>query len=360
MPNKKVDISRPASKKIRSLDGLRAISISMVLIAHTKASFGQSFVNSPVWYLFANSNTGVRIFFAISGYLITKLLLIEKMRTGENNLKKFYIRRVLRIFPIYYFYILIIFVVKVFFDSNIVDNYRGFIYPLTYLWNYKHLFTTGGNEGNYFGHFWSLAMEEQFYLIWPWVFIRYSRKKLIRILIIFILCMPVFRLVTYFAMPGSRGQIGMMLHTGSDSILIGCLGAFIENNKVRYVQLLNIVRKPWCIYPVILFLFIISPLLNYQFKGAYYITIGISLNNICVICFIFWSINVQNIFTKFLNTWPVTQLGILSYSIYIWHMIIVNNTKLVPLNYILILLIGITSYYFIEKPILRLKTRFAA
>src|SRR2546425_10051183 len=99
--------SRPASmKRIPSLDGLRALSISLVLVAHL-AGTHHFFTTQAVAQLGDLGNLGVRMFFVISGFLITKLLLVELDRTQRISLKAFYIRRLLRIFPAFYVFIII-------------------------------------------------------------------------------------------------------------------------------------------------------------------------------------------------------------------------------------------------------------
>jgi peptidoglycan/LPS O-acetylase OafA/YrhL len=139
------------------LDGLRSISI-LAVIWHHGPGAGMSGLGSRGWL-------GVHLFFAISGFLITTLLLREKSRKGEIELKKFYVRRVLRIFPLYYS-VLALYAVIVFITNNPGRElfYAALPAFLTYTSNWFF-----AEDVVVFGFAWSLATEEQFYCTWPWV-----------------------------------------------------------------------------------------------------------------------------------------------------------------------------------------------
>lgn len=144
-----------------SLNGLRAISVIAVIWHHAGLAY-----NHAMPYLFANGAHGVTLFFAISGFLIVTLLLRERERTGGIDLKAFFIRRSLRIFPLYYaviaIYVVLVFVVE---GSSLVGQefFRNLPFFLTYTSNWFVLLD--GRVIFYFA--WSLAAEEQFYLVWP-------------------------------------------------------------------------------------------------------------------------------------------------------------------------------------------------
>src|SRR5437868_1936649 len=158
-------------ERIRSLDGLRAISILMVIFGHAGQTIPYHIDHFLAYKLITDATLGVRIFFVISGFLITKLLLIEKEKTGDISIRNFYARRVIRIFPVFYLYILVLLLLKWFFKPNVFEDYNLILFAGLYLWNYKHLFYQSPfpNDPAFHivGHFWSLSMEEQFYLLWP-------------------------------------------------------------------------------------------------------------------------------------------------------------------------------------------------
>ena len=146
----------PISLANPSLDGLRAFSIVLVLIAHVSLQYPwlRRFVEHV-------GNYGVRIFFVISGFLITGLLLKELTKTGRISLKSFYIRRTLRIFPAFYVYVLTVVILA---WAGILILLPGdLLHAVTYTMNYHMV------RSWWLNHMWSLSVEEQFYLLWPTV-----------------------------------------------------------------------------------------------------------------------------------------------------------------------------------------------
>lgn len=353
--------------RIKSLDGIRAISIIMVLLGHAKDTMSEGFAHNVIFSLFANSSLGVKIFFVISGFLITKLLLAEREKTGKIDVKDFYLRRIFRIFPVFYLYILVIVILKLTILPNIFNSYSLIGFAVIYIWNYKHLFISDGgtpDNGNwFFGHLWSLSMEEQFYLIWPVMFIKIKKETLIKVVAVILLLMPLVRIATYFLMPDSRGQIIMMLHTGGDSILTGCLAALLFESSIRFKELVTkYITKGYLVAIAALFLFILSPVIALYLKGAYSITIGQTLNNLAIIFLLFWCIYVPSKFADVLNSTVLVRIGILSYSLYIWQQLFLTNlndlwVNKFPQNIFVVAGVACVSYYLIEKPILKLKKR---
>ena len=348
--------------RIKSIDGLRAISIIMVLIAHAGHTAIEGFEN--LYFLSTLGNLGVLFFFVISGYLITKLLLIEQEKKGKISVRKFYARRVIRIFPIFYVYIFTLIAIKTLGFPDLYSNQATLLFAAFYLWNYKHYMQTPATieqNGNwFFGHLWSLSMEEQFYIFWPLLFRFNNTKTLKNIIIVFIVSMPFLRILTYFFDIQSRGQITMMLHTAGDTILTGCLGALIENN-LKFKDFLNrFYSKTVLIILCFVFLLIIHPYLDNRFKGSYSITIGLSLRNIVILLILFWSVQKETVFSRFLNHKWMVQIGVISYSIYIWQQLFLSDLSFggqfkFPLNLIVLIAVAFLSYYGLEKPIMNLK-----
>src|SRR5882724_9559882 len=142
------------SSRIPSLDGLRALSISLVLVGHF--AFAAGFPIHRAWWTDAYAHYGVLIFFVISDYLITTLLVRERAKTGTINLKQFYIRRAYRILPAAYFYLVVVTVV---FYASL--PFKFLVTAYTYLTSYAV------HTPWVLLHLWSLSVEEQFYLVWP-------------------------------------------------------------------------------------------------------------------------------------------------------------------------------------------------
>lgn len=345
--------------RIQYLDGLRAISIIMVLIGHGAHSF-----YSATWFSFiGNSHLGVMIFFNISGFLITTLLLKEITKTDSINLLAFYIRRSLRIFPVFYTYILIIALLTYFGLLNVVTN--DFFYASTYLWNYKAALSNSVESKDiwYLGHFWTLALEEQFYLFWPFALYLFGIKKTMNVLPFFLLSFPLFRLASYIFMPELRGQIGMMLHTMSDSILWGGYAAMLLfYNKEYLISKLNLYNNKAIFISMLIFLFIGSKVFSLIFKGAYSITIGLTIEAILISSLILYLVVLEPKEFSFINNRYVVYLGTLSYSLYIWQQLFLANepSSLVfafPLNYILCFVVAYISYNTIERFGLYIKSK---
>lgn len=350
--------------RIPYLDGLRGIAIILVFIGHAKNTV--PFI-SGIWRtILGNSHLGVMIFFVLSGYLITRLLIHEHAKTNTINIRKFYLRRALRIFPIYYLYLLII--------AICVYGFKIIELPFDYLWttalylaNYRQFFTSASVSIDYkfIGHFWTLSLEEQYYMVWPSVLLLFGFEKTKRFLPFVLAAYPLLRLASYFLFPSSRGQIGMMLHTMGDSILWGCYAALLEKFHPKLIE--DFISKMQKFKPapfLILFsLFIIIPLITTKLGGNFLMTVGMCLEGALTAIFLLYILNAKPASFEFLNNRTLSFIGVLSYSIYIWHMLILRNnhfTSNFPLNLILTLSAAYISYTFIEKPIMNLKDRFKA
>ncbi len=164
-------VARPKSSYIPALDGIRGIAILMVMFYHfTDPTLG----GGPLLKLFKLGVSGVDLFFVLSGFLITGILFDAK--SNPYYFRNFYIRRSLRIFPLYYGVLIAVLVVLPQFHV-IVDPV--ILQHQAWLWSYLSNFLVGGSEVttlNRLGHFWSLAVEEQFYLVWPLMIFCCSRK----------------------------------------------------------------------------------------------------------------------------------------------------------------------------------------
>jgi len=206
-----------SSARIAGLDGLRAFSIAFVLIGHLNGTRDFKLPGPAEAFLKAVplASMGVRVFFVISGFLITSLLLEEERRTGTVNLARFYFRRTLRIFPPYYLYIGLILLAQAM--AFLVLRPGDVGHALTYTTNYHR------DRSWYLAHAWSLAVEEQFYILWPFLF-RALRQGRARILLVaYILSAPVWRLAVSYLSPGQRLGIGESFFTTADALASGCL-----------------------------------------------------------------------------------------------------------------------------------------
>lgn len=335
------------SNRIPSLDGIRALSITLVVFNHIWIS--NSFQDK--FYLFGN--LGVRIFFVISGFLITSILINELGKTSKINLKKFYLRRTFRIFPAYYFYIAVIYYFSVVF--NLCPE-NGFLITLTYTTNY--FFTQVPRE---LGHFWSLAVEEQFYLIFPGLLALVGLSEFKKVLLALLFLTPALRYISVVYSQTSPEtlllQVGWYFHNNVDVIATGCLLAIWRNsfhqNKV-YQHFLRLWFSP------IFFISLIILLGYYSEKNlTLFYLFGITLMNLSIAFCIDWFItNPKSLAGKFLNLRPIQYVGVLSYSIYLWQQpfTFYSPDKVwthFPYNFILLILCSLFSYYIIEETFLK-------
>lgn len=340
-------------KYFRTLDGLRAISILWVLVAH----FNRSAQLPAFTYIFWGGTLGVHIFFVLSGFLITALLLKEKVTTGNISLRDFYIRRFFRIIPVAFLFLLVLFIMDLFLPLNIKG--KDFLRVVTFTENLSL------TSNWYTHHFWSLSVEEQFYLIFPFL-IRKNLRLYVRMSVLLIFCSPVISYIAYHnsldsaSLKHTLTLVDKFLNEGLLSILIGSLTSILlfklnashKNNKggVGYLQL------------GILFLIWLSN--KHPFLS------GISMILCAVLIALFISISLiheDTFLNKFLNLKYIRLIGVLSYSLYIWQQLFTDKQPWkdwfiygdsIVLNTCALFLVAYISYYFYEKNFIKLKNRF--
>jgi peptidoglycan/LPS O-acetylase OafA/YrhL len=176
---------------IRSLDGLRGVAVLLVFLFHF-GRLGITMFNFEIGWV------GVQLFFVLSGYLITRILLEEKNAALKYYLTRFYWRRVLRIFPLYFGYLFLLFLAFTSFSTP--ENFPIVAkYLFSYTYNYSPLIE-GLHISRFFTHLWSLSVEEQFYIFWP-VLIYFLLTRQIKIIIaVLLIGTPLFRFCLYEAL----------------------------------------------------------------------------------------------------------------------------------------------------------------
>jgi peptidoglycan/LPS O-acetylase OafA/YrhL len=313
-------------KRIPSLDGLRAISISLVVVGHlTGAGRMPNFMASY-------AGTGVRIFFVISGYLITTILLEERSRTSTINLRQFYKRRAYRILPAAAVFMLFA-LVMYWHELRWYDIGAMLLYVSNFdrarPWMVCHL--------------WSLGVEEQFYFLWPSVLRKWHRQS-VAILLGVVVLAPIYSAACYhFKVPG--GGYGTFPAVAGN-LAIGCLLAIFDSRipKIRSwaacAMLLAVVLIPsyQAITPArtLFMLFVLWPILHCSIAGLV--------------------LHVIQSPYRILNLAPVMWLGRISYSLYLWQQPFFSSPSRLP-AYKLPLGVGLAciSYYLVEQPVLRLR-----
>jgi peptidoglycan/LPS O-acetylase OafA/YrhL len=337
--------------RIPSLDGFRAISILLVLFCHSRLSPG--FPVSLADYA-RQGEVGVTIFFVISGFLITNLLLVDESNTGNINIRAFYTRRVFRIVPVYILYLLFILLWQNVENMGLTNG--NLIHVLTFTVNFDP------HRNWFLGHFWSLSVEEQFYLFWP-AFLILFRKHLKIVLIMLVAYSCVVRVIAY-KFPGYNLITLSPFFVYSDSIFIGAFGGilYFENPDFFKHKFFGSYVSQFAALSLFLAFLYFSEhgklaLLSLPFGNSI-----ISASALFLICA--YVQPTDNLIFKLLNNRFVIHMGILSYSIYIWQEFFfigrLNGIwRMFPYNIGVIYLVALASYYLVEKPFLKLKKRLS-
>lgn len=353
------------SGRIPSVDGLRAVSILLVLFGHASSTNGApQFLDHPVFT--SLGNVGVRFFFLISGFLITTLLLRELDSRGRISLRDFYLRRALRILPASLFYLGAIYAcylaglmdltLHLVSMQHVSSPLPDFVRALTFTANYQHDYNW------YFNHLWSLSVEEQFYLIWPALLCMVGVRRGMRFCFLVVCIVPAIRTVMYL-LQGPSISLSREFQASADALATGCLLSLSYNLLSR----IGAYRKFAHGY--------LAPLLGGALIGLSYASAFLSRPAAYVIGQTFANIGaaivldhvirkIDGPFGKVLNSRPFVAVGVLSYSLYLWQepfMYFKSNAWAAsfPQNIVFAFLLAALSYWMIEKPFLRLKDRWA-
>ena len=226
---------------LKGLNGIRAIAAIGVLLSHTNLALKHFNVTNYSLFGF-NSNGlqlsyilgrhGVTMFFVLSGFLITFLLLKELDKTKKIDIKSFYVRRVLRIWPLYFLYFGLCLLFLYIFKDDIPPG-TTLLYYIFFLANIPFI---GGFANHLFAHLWSIAVEEQFYLFWPHLF-RF-KEKLIKIIVSLIIIQGLIRVILWGLYPHSFIAILSSVNR-FDCMMIGGLGAILLYRNSNFIGLIN-------------------------------------------------------------------------------------------------------------------------
>lgn len=330
-------------QRLPSLDGLRAVSIGFVVLGHV---LDGTLTSRPLFFL-ANGDLGVNIFFGISGFLITDLLVKEFDCRGKVDLVHFYLRRAFRIFPAFYCYLGTLLLLGAMGLIKIVP--KTWLSAACYLRNYYPPFE---GSGDYFtAHAWSLAVEEQFYLLWPPCFALLGRRGAIWLASALIALSPGARVLNYFLLPQLRTDVNYLLHTRIDALMVGCLAALLVGNP-QFDKLLHrafVWRLPLLAIPFVLFA---SPWLHVRYGGTYQLLFGYTLEALAIVLALLWVVNRPGtVLGRLLNLRIMAHIGVISYSLYLWQQLFTYPHAWWSLPATLIA--AETSYRLIERPFLR-------
>jgi peptidoglycan/LPS O-acetylase OafA/YrhL len=339
-----------------SLDGLRCLAILPVIWHHSTPR--------PLPGVLGKGPLGVELFFAISGFLITTLLLRERSRHGTIDLRRFYVRRSLRIFPVYYAVLLgfLLFVALVAEHGTERDQFfQNLPYFATYTsnWFVDH----HGPHAIIFVFAWSLATEEQFYLTWPWA-LRFTRGWLLPVLVmLLVLSLDLGAEGGWFLPvlpPGSLER--RMLGSIAAPICLGSLAA-VACHQARGYRILSWVFG-WRASSLLCLLLLAWLVAR---DGSSLLLVHAALAALVVAC----CLRDDHWLAPLLRWAPLVHVGRVSYGMYLMHVPVIGAAKLlfpvethtVPLFVVsaaFTVFVATLSYRFLETPILRFKERFRA
>ncbi|HLK05445.1 MAG TPA: acyltransferase [Candidatus Acidoferrum sp.] len=349
-------------KHLPSLDGLRGIAALLVVFYHFGIEFG---FHPPPGYL------GVLIFFVLSGFLITWLLLKESSATGTVSLSGFYLRRSLRIFPAFYGFWLFSIGVRILGHRTIA--WGAAIASFFYVSNYYYSLVPGADT--FMLHTWSLANEEQFYLLWPWVFKR-AHNNLSRITVFLITAIAliwVYRPILKFLFHAPRNYLQYAFDCRVDALFAGCLLSILLKRKAcdRFVATIC-GRTYFSLLPV--FLLVADTQIGDRLGPLYSQIVGFPVEITCTVALLVQLIAFsESALWRWLNSRPAKFFGAISYSLYLYQNasfkflpqplrdIVVQGPIWGKVLGGLVLSIGVASlsYYVIEKFFLRLKDKLS-
>jgi peptidoglycan/LPS O-acetylase OafA/YrhL len=356
------------------LDSLRALAVSGVMIEHfTPSSVYGSFLSSwePAFPL--EWGSGVTLFFVLSGFLITGILLrcrdiiSSTKQSTIFTLQRFYIRRFLRIFPIYY---LTLAVAVILFKKVRSD----FLWHLTYTTNI--MVFVQNSWDTYTSHFWSLAIEEQFYLIWPLVIFLLPRKQLLKAIFITIILAPLFRFIGHYGLGLSPIQLTVFPIASLDALGLGALLALYTQSPDQYKR----AKQRLCNFGLLACLPLLISFVIISFASGGTVLLNALIRPTILAIFCVWLVSsaakgFNGVLGKILEWKPLVSMGKISYGIYVYHYFMnpifgkflgdLNLSDSAPLLLIFALkvaatfAIAIPSWLFIEKPINSFKKYFS-
>lgn len=340
------------------LNGIRAVAALTVLFGHMFSPFGDWGL-APVSFHIPWPAEPVTTFFVISGFLITYLLMNEIGKTNDVSVPKFYMRRILRIWPLYYVYMLLAIISVVLFKGDMNES----------VWYYTFF---SGNISHAFGigliplfHYWSLGVEEQFYLWYPWI-MKCNKERILKVVIVLCIVWFVLKMGCYFLL--GKGLVYKIFNiTRFDCMMIGAIGAILYYKKsdwfIRFCSNKLLIVLSWVLFFT---------------SGSYaqYIPSPIRAE---YISFLSLLVIMAGLVSKpLLENRLMNYLGKISYGIYVIHPLlifvgswIVKSAGLLSNIHrgghlmvfagisVLTILLASLSYKYLEMPFLRLKDKFS-
>jgi peptidoglycan/LPS O-acetylase OafA/YrhL len=333
------------------LDGLRTLSIALVLLSHVQGT-GAPARPAWWWHVGDTGNLGVRIFFVISGFLITHLLLREEHKRQRISIPHFYIRRAFRILPALWGMLLVMLVAR---SAGVVSfPTLQLVQGAFFTANYPLAHGTRW----LLGHLWSLSVEEQFYLLWPALLAFAPKSWRVRVLVIAVAAAPLLRLAelllaAHHGMPVTDSPPNGFF-SSMDALAMGCLLAVFRTGGTVPAWYQRLTARWWVAgLPVLLIL------LNGLTMNPWIFLVGVlpAMNLTAAVLIDVASRGLLTGWQRLLDLSPVRWVGRLSYSLYLWQQPFLDREShewfaRYPINLVGACLAAALSYYLIERPAL--------
>ena len=352
-----VQLSEPRWRltHVKPFDGLRALAVLAVMVSHAHIPGG------------LGGFLGVDVFFVLSGFLITALLIQERDRNGHIDFKRFYGRRALRLFPALLVMTTVVGIVLVAWPSGDLrsDSLASLPFAVTYLMNYVAMVVDRGL--GVFGHTWSLAIEEQFYLLWPPVLAlglaRFRQTSLAVLAVAAAALIVVVRAIVWLG-TADVNLVYFPFHARGDVLLVGCAAALVMTaSPARLVEAAGQRTKSVALIAGTVIAAIAA--VTTTSTGWLYL-FGLAMVAICSIVIIAQlAAHPTSLAGRLLSWRPLAFIGTISYGLYLWHVpvfeLIKDRYPTLPFRYLLILQFGgsfvaaLASYHIVEKPLLTMK-----
>jgi peptidoglycan/LPS O-acetylase OafA/YrhL len=339
-----------------ALDGLRGAAILAVLAFHTHHILGQPFVKG--------GSIGVDIFFVLSGFLITVLLLEEWQRSGSISLKSFYWRRLLRLGPALLVLLAVMYAFADVFLLPLEASQTRRALPVAFVYASDLALAFFNIRLGALQHTWSLAIEEHFYLVWPLLLVAglklgLSRRWLLLITLLLAVASMIQRATLHqLGAPPVRTYYG--IDTRADALLIGCAAGMavtwglLRGNHVRLLLIPASVLIVFCLIATDY----ASPLMHLGGFTLLAVAAAVLIVNAVL--------SPASQLTALFEVRPLVWVGRISYGLYLWHYPVFKAANLLQLGWTFKLCVAVTatfavtclSYYLIEQPALKLKSKF--
>jgi len=357
-------MSDPALKQstyIPTLDGWRAVSIALVILHHSQVRCTVPLLGALLQSLSNVGEVGVELFFAISGLLICSRLLDEESKYGKISVKGFYLRRFFRILPAALFYLLVVASLAAFHLIPLVpqDWFGSLLFFRNYTMLLEYLHHSPLALHWYTGHFWSLSMEEHFYLVLPAVLVGFRRTRL-WVLGGLAVSVALWRAVLAHLMHRDY-QFNFRTDTHVDALLIPAMIALLLFPVLR-----NDAAKrylPARSFPI----FVVLEIGLLATRVPFFLTWQAIVIPLLILSTVLHPNTIQGSILEFL---PIRWIGWISYSLYLWQQLFFG-TNLVgsprgiallrepPISFVALMLCATFSYYVVEKPFIRLGHKLA-